>query len=340
MALALLGVRLALAATFLAAAAGKIRHRPAFRDALSAFGAPVPSLGLLSVAIPAAELATGVGMLSSRTAAWAAILALALLAVFSAATARTLARGQRPACSCFGATHGEPIGAPTLARNAVLAAACALLVRDTGPGLDEAGLAWSAASADERRLLVSAAVLLGLLVAADRTIGRLRAEALRLTSTVRALEQRDPADSGARAPMGLPLGTPAPPFDLPKLEGDRASLGTLSQGRPVLLVFSDAYCPACGQLWPDIVRWQRDHADDVTVAVVCSGSPQTLEMKLMGHPVTNVLLAGDSRLGESYNLTQTPSAVLLDRDGRVASASATGVAAIRGLVAQAVGARV
>jgi hypothetical protein len=67
--------------------------------------------------------------------------------------------------------------------------------------------------------------------------------------------------------------------------------------------------------------------------VVCGGPSQLVEMKLLGIAVTNVLLAGDAKLIDSYSLSLTPSAVIVGADGRIDSEGAVGVPAIRSLVA-------
>ena len=96
----------------------------------------------------------------------------------------------------------------------------------------------------------------------------------------------------------------------------------------------DAMCPSCHQLWPDVARWQSEHAAALTVAAVCSGSDQAIEMKVMGFPVTDVLLEGDAKVGDAFGLTLRPSAVVVDAAGLIASRSVAGVAAIRTLAAE------
>ena len=54
------------------------------------------------------------------------MVALLLLAVFTTAVARLLARGERPVCSCFGATSATPISRWTIVRNTALMVIAAL----------------------------------------------------------------------------------------------------------------------------------------------------------------------------------------------------------------------
>jgi uncharacterized membrane protein YphA (DoxX/SURF4 family) len=338
MALGLLGVRLLLAAVFAAAGAGKLGDRPGFRKTLAAFGAPGWSVGPAAALIPLLELAAALLLVPAASARWGALAGAALLAAFTASVAATLAKGRTPECSCFGTLASEPIGAHTIARNLALLA-CALLLVMAGPGagLGEIAVRWDAASADERFLALTSLALLAALVVVNRQASHLRSATTRLSSRVGALEGqlRMAGTASAHGAVGLPPGTPAPPFDLPRLEGDRVSIDTLTRaGRPILLVFSDAHCSACGQLWRDVGRWQKEYADTLTIAVICGGPAPVIEMKVFGTGATNVLLRGDEKLGEAYNMTPTPSAVLVSADGRIDSAAVVGVAAIRELVAQ------
>jgi hypothetical protein len=102
----------------------------------------------------------------------------------------------------------------------------------------------------------------------------------------------------------------------------------------VLLVFADALCPSCHQLWPDIAEWQTELAGALTVAAICSGSDQTIEIKTMGVPVSHVLLEGGAKTAEHYGLSLKPSAVFVSTAGLIDSQSVAGAAAVRALVAE------
>jgi len=338
MAFGLLGGRLLLAAIFVAAAAGKLRARIGFRRTLVAFGVPGAAVDSVAILIPPVELAVAILLLPAASARAGAAASLVLLAAFTAATAVNLAQGRTPECACFGTTASEPIGPATLARNVALSV-CALLIVVAGPGarLGAVATEWGAASADERFLSVTSLALLVALMTMNWYAAQLRSANVRLSAGLESLERqletaRAPSAGGS---VGLPRGTLAPPFDLPRLEGDRASLDTLKEvGLPLLLIFSDAHCSACAQLWPDISRWEQQCAGTLTVAVICGGPPPLVEMKLVGTSVTNVLLAGEAKLTDLYSLSLIPSAVIVGSDGRIDSEGAVGIPAIRSLVAQ------
>ncbi len=337
MAFALLGVRLLLAIVFGAAALGKIRDRDGFAKALTGFGFTGLPAAVAATLVPALELATAGLLLPAAAAGWGAIASIALLVGFTVIAAASLLRGNAPDCACFGAIGTEPVGSMTVARNTVLMALSAFVLL-AGPGAAWTAVpaAWTEASADERVLgsvlLVSLVALAALSLHASRLRGsqaRMQADAVLFRQQLRS-EQSAVTEIGN---AGLPPGTRAPDFSLPRLEGDRASLTALtSHDQPLVLIFLSSHCSACHELWPDIERWQARTADRVVVACVCSGSDQTIEVKVMGYAVSNVLLEGDAGVGEAYRIALRPSAVIV-RNGVIDSRSVVGTDAIRALVA-------
>src|SRR5947209_4997139 len=138
MAVALLVSRLALAAVFAAAGTAKLADRDGAQKAALDFGAPRRLAAPLAVALPVAELGVAILLLLAGSARAAAVGAVALLVLFSAAIAVAVLRGRAPDCHCFGQLHSEPAGWKALARNALLAALAVFVVvagrNDAGPG--------------------------------------------------------------------------------------------------------------------------------------------------------------------------------------------------------------
>ena len=129
----LLALRLLLALVLAAAGAAKLADRPGTRAAVTGFGVPDAVATPIAAVLPWLELAAAVLLVPSATARVGAAGALALMLAFSAAIARSIARGEAPECHCFGALHSEPAGPRTLVRNLALAlVAGAALVG--GPG--------------------------------------------------------------------------------------------------------------------------------------------------------------------------------------------------------------
>lgn len=108
-----LTARLLLAAVFAIAGVAKLRQRAQLRQTLLAFAIPAALAPTIAAVLPLLELLLAATLLPPRTAPLAVLGALLLLAVFTAAIARSLQRGARPTCQCFGALSAEPIGVDT-----------------------------------------------------------------------------------------------------------------------------------------------------------------------------------------------------------------------------------
>ncbi|HTL99174.1 MAG TPA: MauE/DoxX family redox-associated membrane protein [Holophagaceae bacterium] len=102
------GVRLCawvLGATFLAAALPKIIDPPGFAETIHAYRlVPEAALAPLALVPPWLELALAVALITGLARRSAALLTFLLLAVFMAALAINLARGNPVDCGCFGAS--------------------------------------------------------------------------------------------------------------------------------------------------------------------------------------------------------------------------------------------
>jgi peroxiredoxin len=342
---ALLGARLVLAAVFAVAGVAKLLDRPGAREALAGFGLSARLATPLSVALPVVELSVAAALVPRAFAWWAALGALGLLLAFTAVIARSLARGERPPCRCFGQLRAATVGWRTLARNGALAALAAFVI---GAGWSDPGgsaVGWLGALAPaERTLAVLGLGALALLAAVVGLLARLLAQQARVLTRLDAIEAR--LEDGiapslereeARPPdKGLPVGAPAPAFTLPGLDGEPRSLAALLEpGRPVVLLFAALGCDPCSGLVPEIVRWQREHAEAFTLALVSSGSVDDNRAKFGVLAPGAVLLQAGSEVADAYASQWTPGSVLIGPAGRIASPVAYGDAAIRALVAHA-----
>lgn len=114
------------------------------------------------------------------------------------------------------------------------------------------------------------------------------------------------------------MGTRAPAFGLSRLDGEPVSLDSLrAGGKPVLLVFTDPGCGPCSALMPDIGRWQGEHAQTLTIALVSRGARDANAAKASEHGISGVLLQQDREVSEAYQSVPTPSAVLVRPNGTV-----------------------
>lgn len=322
---ALLIARIVLAAVFAVAAIGKLADLAGSREAAASFGAPRAVATVLGTALPFVELAIAVALCFAGTARGAALAALVLLLAFSGAIVTSIARGEAPECHCFGQVHSEPAGPRALARNlalAALAAFAALAGSDPGPGLGDALGDLSTAGA---LALAATVVLFGLLALGGAAflslLRRYGALLLRLERLEEALRSDGIEVAAQSEPHpGLPVGSEAPEFALPGLRGEVRTLASLRAPElPVLLVFTDPACGPCRALLPAIGAWQRERVGELAVAVISRGAPEASRVEAGEHGLTTVLFESDAEVSNAYEGRVTPSAVLVDAEGRIAS---------------------
>jgi peroxiredoxin len=126
---------------------------------------------------------------------------------------------------------------------------------------------------------------------------------------------------------GLPIGTPAPEFRLPRLDGGELSLSDY-RGKKVLLIFSDPHCGPCVALAPDLEKAHRQHPE-VQVLMISRGEAAENREKVRQHRLTfPVVLQKRWEISKLYALFATPIGYLIDEEGRTASEVAVGADAI------------
>jgi peroxiredoxin len=261
------------------------------------------------------------------------VAALALLLIFVAGIGYNLAQGRTPDCHCFGQLHSAPAGWSTLIRNLVLTGVAGLVVglgRDTtGPGVVESLNRLTVTQGSE---LLVGALLLVVLIGEGWLLMQMMTQRGRLLLRIEALEKR--LGMSAQPAPGLALGTPAPVFELPGLDGKTTTLQKLrSLGKPLVLLFTDATCGPCTALLPDIGQWQREHGKKMVVALVSRGTVEANRAKVKESKVTNVFLQKDGEVAQAYQAHGTPSAVVVNhQDGTIGSTLAQGPDAIRALI--------
>jgi thiol-disulfide isomerase/thioredoxin len=121
------------------------------------------------------------------------------------------------------------------------------------------------------------------------------------------------------------------------LAGHQVSLGDLlAHGKAVMLLFVSPNCAPCKALLPFLLSWQRDYGEQLTIAVISRGEPEEVQAKLNKYEVKHLLLQGEAKTNDDYQAPWTPAAILINPQGRIANALATGDEAIRALVTYAV----
>jgi thiol-disulfide isomerase/thioredoxin len=139
----------------------------------------------------------------------------------------------------------------------------------------------------------------------------------------------DPASPEPDAPQTPAIGEAAPEIVLPNLQGERLELASL-RGRSTVVLFWSPRCGFCQHMLPQLKAWERKPAPRSPQLLVVStgGLDENLAMGLKSH----VVLDAEGSLMDRFGATGTPTAVLVDRDGRIASALAVGADHVMRLV--------
>lgn len=331
----LLILRLALATVFGVAGIAKLLDGPGSRKALAGFGVPPRLITPLAGALPLAELAIAASMLFVSASWFGAIGAAAMLLAFTAAMVYQMAQGNAPDCHCFGQIHSEPVGKTSILRNVVLLALPVVLLFQ---GKTAQGLALVNSNQDVLPFTLGVGVVV-LLIAAVVQLVRISGQQAQIIERLDAMElvTRDGV-SVERADVGhphegLPIGARFPDFELSDVNGASVSLADLkAAGEPVLFLFVGPTCTPCKGLVPEFETWQSELAGKVSLVLVSSGDVDENKDKFGGAGVKHILLQTERELAERVKAQWTPTAVFMDKDGRVASHAAAGDTAIRKLV--------
>jgi hypothetical protein len=318
---------------FLVAGVRKLRDTAATAASMRGLGLPAAAANGLAPLLPWAELAVVVLLLVPGVALPGLALAFGLLLLFTVAIVAALLRGRRPACNCFGQASDQPIGWLTAVRNGVLLAiAGGLLLQSARLDAGLAGL-W-AGTASNLELSAGLALLLGGLLALQTlVVGKLFTQQgrmlLRMDNLEHELAQRGRDVVTHSVPSrGPAVGAEAPDFELMPLAGGavQAMSQRMAARRDLVLVFINHDCAPCHELLDWLARQPRRSL----AVVVTSGSPQHNRRLRKGYEGLDIVIQSGQQAQDLYGVIGTPSAVRV-RDGRIASATAIGMAPIQSL---------
>ena len=344
MEIVLLIARVFLALIFALAGFTKAANLARLRRTLVEFGVPEKLAGVAGPSLPFIEILVAVALLPLTTAWWGGVAALALMLVFAAGIGVNLIRGQRPDCNCFGQIHSKPVNWSTFARNLALAAVGAFIVAQ---GKDNPGLSafnWLAdLKSGEVAGLVISLIAVGLLAAAVVCLRRILDQQATVLERIEAMKRVIDEDYAEPAPVeradaiapveGLPVGAPAPSFALATLDKEQVTLDDLlAYGKPVLLLFVSPNCFPCKTLLPVVRAWERDYSEQLTVALLSKGTVKENQNRLAQYGARHLLMQGEHSVSDDYYAKWTPAAVLISREGRIASQMTYGDEDIHALV--------
>jgi thiol-disulfide isomerase/thioredoxin len=122
-----------------------------------------------------------------------------------------------------------------------------------------------------------------------------------------------------RAPQTTEV-KPAPPFDLPAVEGGRVSLASL-KGKVVVLDMWATWCGPCIAEMPDYAEFHRKNQPrgvEVVGIVFASGEPQEVQDFVREHRIPYRQLLGPDELLDSFGANSGfPTTFVIDSQGMI-----------------------
>ena len=125
------------------------------------------------------------------------------------------------------------------------------------------------------------------------------------------------------------VGEPAPEITLQDLEGRHVSLEDF-RGEEVLVLFCSPGCGFCQEMMPDLRKWEAVPPDGAPRLLVVSDETVE-ENKAMGLS-SPVVLDDTYEVWDAFGVTGTPTVVLVDAEGRIASRMVMGSDAVLDLI--------
>jgi len=146
---------------------------------------------------------------------------------------------------------------------------------------------------------------------------------LRLEAIEKRLARHPAKDRGK--PDGLPIGAPAPDFELPDLTGVRRKLSQF-RGKDVLLIFFGPKCGFCTKMAADLAALTPDGSGGRPIPIVVTNGDADENRKLVEQFGIRcvVLLQEKMEVAAQYRAQGTPTGYRIDAEGRIASELAVG----------------
>jgi peroxiredoxin/uncharacterized membrane protein YphA (DoxX/SURF4 family) len=157
-----------------------------------------------------------------------------------------------------------------------------------------------------------------------RTVGR------QPTIPVAAANSNGNGNAPRPTPPASRVGNDAPAVKLPDLEGKDFSLEQF-RGKDTMLLFWNPGCGFCQRMLKDLKEWESNPPNgSPKLLVVSTGTPEA--NKALGLRSTIVLDQGFNT-GRAFGASGTPSAVLVDARGKIASEVGVGAPAVLAMAA-------
>ena len=337
----LLLIRLILASIFVLAGIGKLLDLEGSEKAVKDFGVPNALAKTFAAGLPVAEIIIAVLLLPTASAWFGAICGFLLLLLFIGGMLWQLSKGNAPDCHCFGQIHSEPVSKKSLLRNVIFAMLAFFLVL-RGNGNQGLSLLDSSDNASEGNVmslilglatvgLLGAVVYFLKIISEQQTQIMRRIEVLELTTSESGNEVK--REDVSLPQEGLLVGTPAPGFGLPDINGKQTSLEQLlAPKKPLLFFFVSPSCAPCEALLPEIETWQNELRGKLNFVFISSGKVKENLDKFAGNSLKQILIQTDKEVVDLFGARWTPTVLLINSDGNIAGRLAVGDKAIREFV--------
>jgi len=127
---------------------------------------------------------------------------------------------------------------------------------------------------------------------------------------------------GGNANMAaLSVGTQAPQFELPTMDGSKFSLQEALSRGPVLAVFFKISCPVCQYALPFFQRLFKAHGTkSVSIVAVSQNEKNDTAQFMQKYGLTLPVLLDDTKafaVSNAYGLTNVPTAFWIAEDGAI-----------------------
>lgn len=334
-------LRIVLVAIFGVAGFAKLYDLAGSKKAVESFGIPESLAKPIGILLPLAEILIAILLIFVQTSWFGAIGATVLLGIFIAGMTWQWSQGNAPDCHCFGQVHSEPVSPKSIIRNVifVLPTIGLIIAGRKNQGLNLFDSNFNDTTESSMTIIIGLAVI-GLLAAVVYFLKQISEQQVQIMRRIEILEftahegtKEVEREDVSNPTEGLPIGTPAPVFELPDLNDKVVALNDLlTPKKATLFFFVSPTCNPCGALLPEIEEWQTTLKDKLNFVFISNGGAKENAEKLGGKTLKKVLLQKDREVAELYGAKWTPTAVLINGDWRIASRVAAGDTAIRDLV--------
>ena len=119
-------------------------------------------------------------------------------------------------------------------------------------------------------------------------------------------------------PSGQLLGSEAPNFVLPNLQGEKIELAQVVKEKPVLLVFWATWCPTCLEEIPTLNEWTKKIPQLQILGINVQESLEQIKPFASKRGMNYaVLLDREADVAEQYGLIGIPAAIMVAKGGRI-----------------------